>query len=336
MKLLAGTSKGLFAIDGAHDVTAVLPERSVRDLKASGGRLLAGADTGLFASEDGGRTWQPSGVDGRTVWQICTGPNAGEVYMGTQPAGVFRSKDDGRTWEEIASFAQAPGAERWCVPVTPRQSGRARALVVDRDPQRLWVGVEVGGVVSTKDAGATWRLDLPGNNPDIHMMVAHPAKPSVLFASTGYGRIDGVAEQIEGNAGMFRSDDGGETWTYAWRGVTPRYARPLCIDPRSPYGVTVASAPTAFSSFKDEGGAHAMLYRSLDGGETWRSLCDDVHSPSAANFHGLVPDPTAPGGVLVGTDTGEVWRVSDSAQWTRLASGLPSVLSILSFAEVIH
>ena len=332
MKILAGTSRGLYAVDDSHDPKVVLSDRSIRDLKASGSRVLAGAETGLFGSDDGGRTWQPSGIDGRVVWQIFTGPNAGEVYVGTQPAGLFRSKDDGRTWEEIASFAQAPEAERWCVPVTPRQSGRARALVVDRDPRRVWVGVEVGGVVSTQDGGATWRLDLPGGNPDIHMMVAHPGRPSTLFASTGYGRLDGVAEMIEGNAGIFRSDDGGATWQYAWRGVTPRYARPLCIDPRPPYGVTVASAPTAFSSYKDADGAQAMLYRSVDGGESWRSLCDRAHSPSAANFHGLVPDPTAPGGVLVGTDTGEVWRVSDGAEWTRLASGLPSVLAILATA----
>ncbi len=72
-----------------------------------------------------------------------------------------------------------------------------------------------------------------------------------------------------------------------------------------------------------------MLYRTEDGGETWRSLCDQAHSPSAANFHGLVPDPLVGGGVLVGTDTGEVWRVSDAATWTKLATGLPSVLSIL-------
>jgi photosystem II stability/assembly factor-like uncharacterized protein len=333
MKLFAGTSHGLFAVDDVQRATPVLAERTVRDLKASGRRLLAGADTGLFASDDGGRTWQPSGLEGRTVWQIVAGPSPGDVYAGTQPAAVFRSKDDGRTWEELEAFAHSTGAERWCVPVTPRQPGRARALVVDRlDSRRLWVGVEVGGVVRTTDAGATWRLDLPGNNPDIHMMVAHPANPSILFASTGYGRLDGVAEQIEGNAGMFRSDDGGATWTYAWRGVTPRYARPLCIDPRPPYGVTVASAPTAFSSVKDAGGAHAMLYRSEDHGGTWRSLGDAAHSPSEANFHGLVPDPQEAGGVLVGTETGEVWRVTDRGQWTRLADGLPSVLSILALA----
>src|SRR5262249_7775061 len=125
---------------------------------------------------------------------------------------------------------------------------------------------------------------------------------------------------------------GGASWRYAWRGITPRYARPMCIDPRAPYALTVASAPTAFSTYKDEGGAHAMLYRTVDGGETWRSLGDAGHSPSAANFHGRGPDPSAPGGGLVGTDTGEVWRVTDGGTGTRLAAGMPSVLSILSLA----
>jgi len=334
MTILAGTSKGVFTIGGSPEPNTVLPERSVRDLAWAGRRLLAGADTGMFASDDGGHSWQPSGVQGRTVWDIFAGPAGADlIYAGTQPAGLFQSHDEGRTWQEIESLAQAPGAERWCVPTTPRQGGRARALVVDRlDPKLIWVGVEVGGIASSKNGGATWTVDLPGGNPDIHMMAAHPAKAGVLFATTGYGRIDGVAEMVEGNAGVFRSDDGGATWRYVWYGMLPRYTRPLCIDPRPPYALTVASAPTAFSSFKDANGAGAMLYRTEDGGETWRSLCDPAHSPSAANFHGLSPDPAEPGGVLVGTDTGEVWRVSNCAVWTRLASGLPSVLSLLPLA----
>jgi hypothetical protein len=71
-----------------------------------------------------------------------------------------------------------------------------------------------------------------------------------------------------------------------------------------------------------------MLFRSEDGGRSWRSLGDDAHSPSTANFHGLITDPASPGGVIVGTDTGEVWRVSDDTTWAQLASGMPSVLSL--------
>jgi photosystem II stability/assembly factor-like uncharacterized protein len=333
MTLLIGTSQGLYRLDAASP-QPVLAERGVRDLARVNGTVLAGAETGMFRSDDGGRTWQPSGVQGRQVWHMAPVPDAPHaVYAVTQPAGVFRSADDGRTWEELEAFTRAPGAERWCVPVKPRLPGRARTIVIDRaDPKTMWVGVEVGGVATTRNGGATWAVDQPGGNPDIHVMVAHPAKPGVLFVSTGYGRIDGVAEMIEGNAGVFRSEDGGATWRYVWHGMQPRYTRPLCIDPRPPHGLTVACAPTAFSSIKDAPGAQAMLFRTEDEGRTWRSLCDAAHSPSAANFHGLAPDPAVPGGVIVGTETGEVWRVDGAGTWTRVTDGLPSVLSLLSLS----
>lgn len=330
MKILAGTSKGVFSIEG--DATRhVLESRGVRDLVTDDNRVFAGTGAGIYLSDDGGGSWSLAGLEDREVWQIRSAGN-GVLYAGTQPAGLFRSDDAGASWHEIEPFAQAPEAAEWCLPVKPPMPGRARALVIDRDdPRRIWVGVEVGGIMRTEDGGETWELGLPGENPDLHMMCAQPDKPEVLYASTGYGRINGVAEKIEGNAGVFRSDDHGASWQYAWKGITPRYSRPMCIDPRAPYGLTVASAPTAFSSFKDEGGAQAMLLRSNDGGETWRSLCDPAHSPSRANFHGLTPDLEQPGGVVVGTDTGEVWRVDNDAAWTPLASGLPAVLAAVTF-----
>ena len=329
MKILAGTSKGVFSLNG-NSPRHVLESRGVRDLVNIEGRLFAGTGAGVFRSDDGGETWLCTGLEDREVWQI-RGAGDGSLYAGTQPAGLFRSADGGSTWRELDSFANMSEAAEWCVPVTPRLPGRARALVVDRDdPRRIWVGVEVGGIVRTEDGGESWEFGLPGENPDLHMMCAQPDRPQVLYASTGYGRVDGVAEMIEGNAGVFRSEDGGASWRYAWKGITPRYSRPMCIDPRSPHGLTVASAPTAFSSFKDDGGAQAMLWRSEDGGETWRSLCDGAHSPCAANIHGLTPDLEQPGGVVIGTDTGEVWRVSNEAEWHPLASGLPAVLSALT------
>ena len=330
MSVLAGTSKGVFSVEPG-DARHLLESRGVRDLVRLGDRLFAGTGAGLFASIDAGESWSLVGMEDREVWQIRADGN-GVLYAGTQPAGLFRSIDAGETWREVESFASAPEATEWCIPLDPPIPARARALVIDREnPQRLWVGVEVGGIMRTEDGGQTWELGLPGENPDLHMMYAHPAKSDVLYASTGYGRLDGVAEMIEGNAGVFRSIDAGVSWQYAWKGITPRYSRPMCIDPRAPYGLTIASAPTAFSSFKDDDGAQAMLFRSEDEGESWRSLCDTAHSPSHANFHGLTPDPDVPGGVVVGTDTGEVWRVSNDAQWTQMGSGMPPVLSVVAF-----
>jgi len=329
-KILAGTGRGVYCLEHG-EVRQTLESRGVRDLFENGGRLFAGTGAGLFVSDDAGETWQEPVLFEYEIWQVRG--HGDTLYATTQPAALFRSVDNGSNWTEMPSLAQASNDAGWCIPIDPPVPGRARALVVDtRDADHLWVGVEVGGVMESRDGGVTWTLVLPGDNPDLHMMYAHPEAPDTIYASTGYGRLDGVAEMVEGNAGVFRSDDGGSSWQYAWRGITPRYSRPMCIDSRAPYGLTVASAPTAFSSFKDDGGAAAMLFRSEDGGESWRSLCDNAHSPASANFHGLNVDPDSSGGVLVGTDTGEAWRVSNDAEWTQIASGLPVVLALIAVA----
>ncbi|ANK82406.1 MAG: hypothetical protein TEF_17625 [Rhizobiales bacterium NRL2] len=327
MDILAGTSRGIFRINGGAPVQT-LTARGVRDIVRAGGRLMAGTGEGLWISDDDGGSWRCAALADREIWQIRQAGD-GAIYAGTQPAGLFRSEDGGESWSEIESFTQSPEAARWCVPIDPPLPGRARAIVVDPDdPQRIAVGVEVGGIMLSEDRGRSWNLVMPGGNPDLHMMFADPAQPGVVYASTGYGRFDGIAEMVEGNAGVFRSDDGGRNWAYAWKGITPRYARPMCVDGRGGVALTVASAPTAFSHYRDEGGAGAMLYRSEDGGGSWRSLCDEAHTPSAPNFHGLTTDPERPGGVLVGTDNGELWRVSASAEWLKLGEGMPSVLAI--------
>ncbi len=326
--LIAGTTEGAFVLaeDGRAD--RILNAPNVREVTHAAGRLWAGTGDGLFASDDGGATWTGPQLDGREVWAVREAAD-GTLYAGTQPAALFRSDDRGATWQENEAFAALPEATRWCVPLDPPLPGRARALAIDpADPNRIWVGVEVGGVARTADGGASWTVDLPGHNPDLHMMFAHPADPGTVFCSTGYGRFDHIAEEIEGNAGVFRTDDYGDTWEYAWKGITPRYSRPMCIDQREPHSLTVASAPTAFSDHSDPDGALAALFRSDDHGRSWRSLCDEAHSPSAANFHGLTVDPDHVGGVIVGTDTGEVWRVGDDAQWTLLGSGLPKVWAL--------
>ena len=326
MTILAGTSRGVFRIDG-DGARCTLESRGVRELQTINQRVYAGTGAGLYASADGGSSWRTVGLAEHEVWQVRAAAD-GTLYAATQPAGLFRSVD-GDAWEEVTSFSATAAEAGWCIPLDPPLPGRARALVTHAtDPQSLWVGVEVGGIMHTADGGVTWQLTLPGDNPDLHMMFAHPTQPDTLYASTGYGRLDGIAEMVEGNAGVFRSEDAGTSWHYAWRGIEPRYSRPMCIDPRSPFALTVAAAPTAFSNHRQEGGAGAVLFRSYDGGESWQSICDAAHQPSAANFHGLISDPEHVSGVVVGTDSGEVWRVSADADWQLIADELPAVLAL--------
>ena len=329
MEILVGTSKGIFSIqDSGSHLLADSP--GVRDLIIIDDRMFAGTGAGIYVSDDNGENWHLSGLEKYEIWQIRSATH-GLMYASTSPAALFYSEDSGGNWIEVTSFSEHPEASNWSIPLTPPIPGRSRALVIDQcNPDRIWVGVEVGGIMQSEDGGKTWSLNLPGNNPDLHMMYAQPGQPDTLFASTGYGRADHIAEMIEGNAGVFRSEDGGASWQYAWKGITPRYSRPMCIDHRPPHALTVACAPTAFSSYKDEGGACAMLMRSEDQGNSWRSLCDETHTPSTGNIHGLTIDIENVGGVLIGTDDGEVWRISDDAEWTLLADKLPSVLSAIT------
>ncbi len=330
MGFLAGTSAGIFTEDARTEVEGIAG-RGVRHISLVRGDLFAGAADGIYRSSDG-RAWQRMGVEGMEVWDIRPQPGAPRtLYAGTQPAHVFTSVDGGSTWSEMESFLKAPGADRWCLPGTPPPSARARTLAFDSaNPEHFRVGIEVGGVALSDDGGESWDLALPGNNPDIHVMVSHPAKPGVIFATTGFGRIDNSEPREQRIAGTFRSDDGGRSWTYLWAGIQPPYTRPICIDPRAPHAITVACAPTAFSSVKDEGGAQAMLYRSDDEGATWRSLGDPAHNPSPVNFLSVTPDAERAGWVLVGTETGEVWRVSPDGAWTLLADGMPAVQALLA------
>ncbi len=329
MSLLIGTTGGVFVADaGSAPVAAKgLDGRNVRALCRANGGLLAGTDDGVHRSADGGRAWERVGLEGATVWDVAAAPADDHVvYAGTSPPALFRSRDGGASWAEVELTTKVPGADRWCLPNNP-YGGRARTILFDpAKPDRLRLGIEVGGICTTDDGGETWSYSHPGDNTDIHNLMRHPTRPNVVYATTGRGRLNDDVPYWERVVGVFLSEDDGESWRYIWEGVEPRYTRPICVDPRAPNALTVAAAPTAFSKFTDDdGGAKAMLYQSADGGGTWRSLCDEPHTPSAANPYALLPAPDAPGAVLMGTDSGEVWRITPDREWTLLASGLPWV-----------
>lgn len=331
MALLIGTSDGVFMADAAGTTTEVegLAGHEVRALKASNGTIYAGAEDGVYLSKNSGQTWKKGGVDGKIVWDIAAAPgDERTVYAGTQPAALYRSQDGGETWAEIDSMRATPGAEKWCVPNSDA-GARARTLVLDAsNPARYWVGLEVGGVLSTPDDGTTWTSVMTGG--DIHVMTADPARQGVLYMTTGFGRYpDDPQPRAERIAGAFRSKDGGQTWEYLWKDREPPYTRPMCVDSRAPHALTIGCAPTAFASYKDDGGAKSRLYQTTDGGDTWTDLGDADHSPSSANILAVTPAPESAGSVLVGTDTGEVWQVNPAAEWTLLVKGLPAVQSIL-------
>jgi photosystem II stability/assembly factor-like uncharacterized protein len=327
LEIVIGTREGAFVAggSGAPSVAEGLAEQDVLTLCRVNGSLLAGTQKGVFRCADG-RSWQASGCEDRAVRAIAAAPGDKEVYAGTQPAALYRSGDGGCSWNEVESLQRIPGADEWGLPGDPTGS-RALAIAFDgAKPSRCWVGVEVGGIMATEDGGKSWSAHEAGENPDIHALAVDPAAPDVIYAATGFGRVS--PDSQETSAGVYRSDDGGSSWRYVWPDWEHRYTRPLVVDSRAPYALTVASTVNYRSSYRDPEGAHSMLYQSTDHGETWRSLGDGSHSPSAANLTALAQGE-APGSVYVGTDNGEVWSVSEAGEWTLLAEGLPHVQALL-------
>jgi len=331
MQMLIGASSGVFSAVSGKPAAGV-DGRNVRHLARSGDVLYAAASDGVYRSADGGSSWMRIGIDAGEVWYVLPSPHApNTVYAGTQPPHLFASHDSGDSWQEVTTFLEAPGAQRWCLPNSPA-GARTLALAFDpNDQQHMWVGVEVGGVVSTRDGGRTWSVAVPCANADVHLLMPHPQRRDVLFATTGYGRNDDQPMDPR-LAGPYRSDDGGTTWQYLGGDMQPHYTRPMCVDPRPPFPLTIPAVPDVRSSITDPGGAGSVLFRSDDDGQTWRSLGDAEHSPSPARFTAVTNDPTDLGWVLVGTETGEIWRVSPTCAWTQLAQGLPPVQTLVAMA----
>jgi len=73
-----------------------------------------------------------------------------------------------------------------------------------------------------------------------------------------------------------------------------------------------------------------MLLRSEEQGNSWYSLCDEAHTPSKGNFHGLAINNKQVGEFVIGTDDGEVWWINNEAKRTPLADKLPAVLSTIT------
>jgi photosystem II stability/assembly factor-like uncharacterized protein len=274
LQVVVGTSEGVFLVGLDGSAARGLDTGIVRQVvqASDGSTLFAAASDGVYRSTDAGRSWQRAAALAGEVWNVAVAPHDPRtVYAGTQPAHLFVSGDAGDTWREVDTFLAAPGAERWCLPNSPA-GARALALACDPfEPRRLWVGVEVGGVVTTDDNGGHWSVSIPCGNADVHLLAAHPQRPGVLFATTGYGRNDD-APMDPRLAGPYRSDDGGQSWQYLGENMRPHYTRPMCIDPRPPHVLTVPAVPDVRSSVKHPGGAQAMLYRSEDDGAAWRSL----------------------------------------------------------------
>ena len=184
-----------------------------------------------------------------------------------------------------------------------QHSGWINAVAVDpRNANVVYLGANGGGVWKTTDGGQTW-TPLTDNQPSLEIgaLALDPTNPDIVYAGTTFSNA------FFGNmgAGILKSSDGGSTWTVL-PGPLPTgpgleaYVQWLAVSPSNGNVVLAVDASTQ----------GAAVYRSADGGNTWKQ----VLASSGVYSGQVVFDPSngniayaTLGGVYKSTDGGNTW-----------------------------
>src|SRR5881398_306118 len=190
--------------------------------------FVAAASGGVWKSDDGGTRYRPvfDEQDVQSIGAISIDPSNGKnVWVGSGESwtrnsvsigdGIYKSSDGGETWTR-AGLQKSERIAR--VVVDPRSSDTVFAAV----PGALWSDSADRGLYKTTDGGKTWNQILKGGNPSTgaSWVAMDPNDPNVLFACMWDFRRKGWTFRSGGDgpdkpsaSGLFRSADGGATWT---------------------------------------------------------------------------------------------------------------------------
>lgn len=256
----------------------------------------------------GGRSCAVTGVEGN--------PNL--FYFGSTGGGIWKTTDGGKTYKNISDgyFGGSIGA----------------VAVSKSDPNVIYVGggeVTVRGNVSSgygiwksEDAGETWKSCGLPKSRHIPRIVIDPQNPDIVYAA-----VLGNIYKPTSERGVYKSTNGGKTWSKVLFESNHAGAVELVIDPNNPrnlYAATwrVKRTPYSLSS----GGEGSILWKSTDRGNNWRKISSNkgfaqgilgiigvTVSPVNSDRVWAIVENKDKGGVYRSDDGGETWsHVNDS------------------------
>jgi photosystem II stability/assembly factor-like uncharacterized protein len=347
-KLLVGTKKGLFALEGEPGEAFAVTSRSfagepveyaMRDPHS--GRTLATTTSPfygpkIFYGDHPGGEWRQA--DGlalpeageqalERIWVIVADDD-GTLYAGGDPGVLFASRDGGASWELNRTLWEHPTRPEW----QPGGGGLCLHSIATTPgaPGRLAVGISAVGVWLTEDGGETWRNGnqgirpryLPDDAPDTLQLCVHdlqraPKRPERLF--------------MQFHGGVYRSDDAGESWADIGAGLPSDFGFPLAIDPADPDSAYVIPLKADMDRVTPEG--HVRVYETRDAGATWTARGEGLPGEHAyLTILRQAFDRTGEGEALelyFGATSGDVFGSPDAgANWFSAATRLPPVYSV--------
>lgn len=352
VQVLVGTRKGAFIfrsdlrrktwkVQSSHFLGLAV-HHIIRDPR-DGGTLHAATSSAWWGadiqrSHNGGRTWlrtkdgvrfdKDSGLNLTCVWHIRPGRKSepGVLYAGTDPAGLFRSEDSGETWSEVLGLNRHATRPQW----TPGAGGLILHTIIPdpSDAQRLHVAISVAGVFRTDDGGESWQPHNKGTRADFR-----PDKfPEVGMCVHKMKMAAGGSKLLyqQNHCGVYRSEDGGDSWTDISRGLPSRFGFGLALHPRDPQTLWVLPITSSELRFVPNGCVAA--YRSTNGGRAWTKQGRGLptrHAHVGVLREAMTSDAADPAGVYFGTHTGQLFHTRDEGrEWHLLADFLPPILSV--------
>jgi photosystem II stability/assembly factor-like uncharacterized protein len=219
--------------------------------------------------------------------------------------------------------------------VGPMRGGRTFAVAGHADqPDTFYMGSVGGGLWKTENSGRTWYPIADEGIPigSIGAIAVAPSNRNIVYVGTGESDI---RSQISYGTGMYKSTDAGKTWTHIGLEATRQIGR-IVVDPANPNRVFVAALGHTYMPNPERG-----VYRSQDGGATWKKVLFNAARPNDVGAVDLALDPKNPrvlyaslwatrrppwsvyaptnlpgGGLYKSTDGGDTWK--------QLGGGLPN------------
>jgi photosystem II stability/assembly factor-like uncharacterized protein len=260
---------------------------------------------GVYKSMDAGETWEHLGLeDTQAIARIRIHPTnpdvvyvaaLGHPYGDNEERGVFKTLDGGKTWNKLLYVSPKAGAVDLIIDQNDPETLYASTWEVQRKAWKMWGGGGDSKLWKSTDGGKNW-TDLTANQG----MPAPPiGKIGVTVSPVDSNRVWAIVEANEG--GVFRSDDGGKTWTKTndERKLRQRafYYSRIYADPKDKE--TVYCLNTGF-------------YKSTDGGKTFDITINVPHGDN----HDLWIDPNNPDRMINSNDGGGNVSINGGKSWT--------------------
>ncbi|HEY7302927.1 MAG TPA: hypothetical protein VH601_02345 [Bryobacteraceae bacterium] len=270
---------------------------------------LASGD-GVYKSTDGGRSWRNIGLaDSRQISRIVVNPSdagtvfvaaLGHAYGPNEQRGVFRSSDGGRTWQRVLYINPQIGAADLALSNDRPRILFAAMWEAHRAPWSAYAPLAGpgSGLYRSTDNGSTWKQITGNGFPQGNL-----GRIGVAIARGTEGRrVYAVIEADSNKAGLYRSDDGGDSWVRV--NSDPRltsrgwYFNCITVDPNDPDTVYVPNV--AFYKLS-QGGTALTIVRGAPGGD---------------DYHQLWIDPANSAHMVLGTDQGTAVSVNGGETWS--------------------